>query len=250
MSCETEDQYAQFMLSRATLPPLTFGDTLHWDGGAGADSQGVELPPGAALDGHAVLSIHGQQDAGLSQTCRRGVGVFSPQLPVPAIDWARAVASFIFYLDPILLLPSPSHAVFPAVTGTLLWVRGQEEGASITPAVHPALLVQTAAASRQMAYVALVPHVPCDDPLQHHITTVLQAAVAAEDRASQFYAESLANALADHLLRRYAACRLSERVCSGGFPPFKLQRTIVYIRAHLEHALSLSELAAVTQMSP
>src|SRR5713101_3998664 len=55
------------------------------------------------------------------------------------------------------------------------------------------------------------------------------AAVAAEGMAGQLYAEAWANALADHLLRRYAACRQSERVFSGGFTPSKLQRTTAYI---------------------
>jgi AraC family transcriptional regulator len=136
------------------------------------------------------------------------------------------------------------------VTGTLLWVYGQGDGESITTAVHPALLVQTASASRQGAYVELVPHLPLDDPLHHHITLVLQAAVAAEGMAGRLYAEALANALADHLLRRYAVCRQSERAFSGGLTPSRLQRTTIYIQAHLEHELSLAELAAVAQMSP
>ena len=36
----------------------------------------------------------------------------------------------------------------------------------------------------------------------------------------------------------------------GGLTPSKVQRTIAYIQAHLEHTLSLAELAAVAQMSP
>ena len=36
----------------------------------------------------------------------------------------------------------------------------------------------------------------------------------------------------------------------GGLTPSKLQRTTAYIQAHLEHTLSLVELAAVTQTSP
>jgi AraC family transcriptional regulator len=147
-------------------------------------------------------------------------------------------------------MPSPVHAVLPGVTGTLLWVHGQGDEESITPVVHPALLVQTASASPQGAYVELVLHVPLDDPLLHHIAAVLQAAVAAEGMADRLYAEALANALADHLLRRYAACRQPARVCSGGLTPSKLQRTTAYIQAHLEHALSLVDLAAVAQTSP
>jgi AraC-like DNA-binding protein len=36
---------------------------------------------------------------------------------------------------------------------------------------------------------------------------------------------------------------------SGGLPPYKLQRTTVYIQAHLEEKLSLATLAAVAEMS-
>jgi AraC family transcriptional regulator len=140
--------------------------------------------------------------------------------------------------------------VIPGVTGTLLWVQGQGDEESITP-VHPALLVQTASAlPQQEAYAKLVLHVSLDDPLLHHIVAVLQAAVAAEGMADRLYAEALANALADHLLRRYAACRHPARVFSGGLTPSKLQRTTAYIQAHLEHALFLVELAAVAQTSP
>jgi hypothetical protein len=67
------------------------------------------------------------------------------------------------------------------VTGTLLWVYGQgHEEPITTAAVHPALLVPPASASCQEAYVELVPHLPLDDPLHHHMASVLQAAVAAE----------------------------------------------------------------------
>jgi len=41
-----------------------------------------------------------------------------------------------------------------------------------------------------------------------------------------------------------------DQPCHGGFPPSKLQRTTVYILAHLESPLSLTELAVVAQMSP
>ena len=37
---------------------------------------------------------------------------------------------------------------------------------------------------------------------------------------------------------------------AGGLPPYKLQRLLTYIRAHLEDALSLTTLATVAQLSP
>jgi len=154
-----------------------------------------------------------------------------------------------FYLDPGLLQPT-IHNVIPGATGTLMWVQGQGDETSITPTVHPALLVQAAYASLHVHYAELVPHLPRHDPLLHHMALVLRAAVEAEGVAGCLYAEALASALAVHLLRRYAIGRDLDQPFHGGLTPCKLHRTIAYILAHLEHKLSLTEIAAVTQTSP
>lgn len=243
-----EDLYIQFMAERATLPPLTSGDILYWDG-VGAGVQGGETIQDTAPGICAVLPIPGQ----LATSCQilpsrlpRPRGLL-PALPAPAMDWLRAAASLTFYLPPWLLL-APIHTMFPRVIGTLLWVYGQEKESG-SAAVHPALLVQIVSTSCRDAYVELVPRLPCDDPLYHHSAAVLQAAVAAEGTAGRLYAEALTNALADHFLRRYAAWRQALQTFSGGLPPSKLQRTTAYIQAHLEQVLSLLELATVAQMS-
>jgi len=101
-----------------------------------------------------------------------------------------------------------------------------------------------------MACVELVLHLPINDPLQSHIAQVLQAAVDAESEAGQMYAEVLAGALAVHFLRRYTTSQPAECAVRGGRVPYKLQRTLTYIDAHLDQALSLTTLAAVAQMSP
>jgi AraC family transcriptional regulator len=98
--------------------------------------------------------------------------------------------------------------------------------------------------------VLIVPTLPAHDPLQHHIVLVLQAAVAAESAAEQLYVTVLSEALAVHFLRRYAATQPAQPVLSGGLAPYKLQRTLAYIHAHLAQTLSLPTLAAVAQMSP
>jgi AraC family transcriptional regulator len=78
---------------------------------------------------------------------------------------------------------------------------------------------------------------------------MLQAEVEAKDAAGRLYAESLANALAIHFLNRYAACQQSVRALPRRLTPYKLERTIAYIQQHLDHELSLAELAAVAQTS-
>jgi AraC family transcriptional regulator len=78
---------------------------------------------------------------------------------------------------------------------------------------------------------------------------VLRAAIECEGVAEQMYATSLADALVVYFLRRYAISRQSLPAVTGRLTPSKLRRTISYIKAHLEQALSLDELAAVTQTS-
>jgi len=231
-----EDRYIQFMAERAKPPPLMPGDTLHWDGG-GAVSQDVELTQGSEPVACPVFRSTGSWQLDLL-----------PAPPARAIHWAEAAAALTFYLDSGMLLASVC-TVLPGVTGSLRWLRRQGDGEFLTPAVHPVLLVQTASASRQEKYVELVPHLPLYDPLLYHIAAVLQAVVTGKGVAGQLYAEVLANALADHLLRRYAAGRQSAGALPGGLTPFKLRRTVAYIQAHLERELPLVELAAIAQTS-
>jgi AraC family transcriptional regulator len=131
-----------------------------------------------------------------------------------------------------------------------VWIAPVGHVECLTSAVRPALLVQTAAASLPAARVVLVPHLPVDDPLLHHMTLVLQTARDAEGAAGRLYAASLADALAVHFLRRYIACGHLAHEVPAGLSPAKLRRTTAYIEAHLEDALSLATLAAVVQMSP
>ena len=245
-----DDPYTRFVTVRAKPPPLTSGDTLHWDG-MSAMSQSVECTPVSESVAHVAVPMQcpptTDPRAGPAVPTRDiGLLPFSPAL---AIDWVAAAACLTFYLDPDLLLPTV-HNVIPEATGTLIWVHGHREETSLAPTVHPALLVHAAYESLHVHYAELVPHLPRHDPLLHHMALVLQAAVEAEDVAGGLYAEALANALAVHLLRRYAVGRHLDQPFHGGLTPCKLQRTIAYILAHLEHKLSLAELAAVVQTSP
>jgi len=102
----------------------------------------------------------------------------------------------------------------------------------------------------QEVYHELIPHVPADDPLSHHMALVLQTACDAEGVAGRLYATTLAEALAVHILRRYRACADPVHVGPRGLCPAQLQRTLAYIQEHLAEALSLPTLAAVAHTSP
>jgi AraC family transcriptional regulator len=83
-----------------------------------------------------------------------------------------------------------------------------------------------------------------------YISYALRAALEDNNPASQLYAESLATALAVHLLHNYSAAAQPVRDYTSGLPTHKLRRVREYINEHLEDDLSLSDLASVSVMSP
>jgi AraC family transcriptional regulator len=172
-----------------------------------------------------------------------------PAVPPQAIVWEKEATLLTFALPPGFLAAT-AHTVLPGTTGELVWVAWPEQTVSLTPAVHPMLLVHAPDASLQAERVTLVPSLHAHDPLLHHIALVLQVAVTAEGVAGQLYATALADALVVHFLRRYAVSCPPQRQVIGGLAPSKLRRTIAYVQEHLEQALSLTTLAAVVQMSP
>jgi AraC family transcriptional regulator len=174
---------------------------------------------------------------------------FSPAPPPHAIDYTQEATYFTFYLDPGLLLATVHNMVL-GTTGVLVWVHREASGEGSPPAVHPVLRVHATYEAPHAEHVALVPHLHAHDPLRQHIVAVLRAASEAADMAGRLFAESLANALSVHLLRRYAAGGQPGQECPTGLSPSKLRRTTAYIQAHLEHELSLTTLATVAQISP
>lgn len=131
-----------------------------------------------------------------------------------------------------------------------MWVAWQEKIESSTLFVHPVLLGHAFYESLQLERVTIVPSLQADDPLLHHMILVLQATVTGKGEMGRLYAEALADALLGHFLRRYVTAPRALGEASGGLAPYKLQRTLAYIQAHLEQELSLTTLAAVAQTSP
>ncbi len=81
------------------------------------------------------------------------------------------------------------------------------------------------------------------------IGQLLLAELEAEKLGNRLYAESLANALAVHLIREYSTIEKTVRQYSGGLSKSKLQRAIAYIQEYLDQDLSLDEIAAEVDLS-
>jgi AraC-like DNA-binding protein len=245
---------------RVHLPPITFDETFHWDG-VGTMSRGGRPTMSSKHtfpSRHAALSLTQapvetpcQMAAGghASQSLTRGdlypVGSSAPQVS----DWAREAESLTVSFDPGLFLAAVRDAI-PGATGELVWICREGQAQCINLYVHPVLLVHGASDLLQTDRVEMVPHLHPGDPLLHHMTLVLQAAIEAEEVPGRLYAESLTNALAVHLLRRYGTCRPPARAGPASLSTPKLRRTTAYIEAHLAQELPVTELAAVAQTSP
>lgn len=70
-----------------------------------------------------------------------------------------------------------------------------------------------------------------------------------ENLGSRLYIESLANVLAVHLLRQYAAAKPHLPIYEGGLPQRQLLQILDYINDHLSQDIKLADLAALLGMS-
>lgn len=87
------------------------------------------------------------------------------------------------------------------------------------------------------------------DPLIQNIGLALKTALEIDGLGSCLYAESMANALAVHLLSRYSTRERAIRRYAKGLSQQHLKQVVDYIKQNLDRNLSLTELAAVVQMS-
>lgn len=117
-------------------------------------------------------------------------------------------------------------------------------------AIHPRLLTNALEETAHQTGVELTEHWNLVD---RHISSLLLEMMADLDDGSPagtIYGESLANALAVYLLKRYAVQRSTPAIFKGGLPAYRLKRVLDYIADSLETNIRLSQLAAIAGMSP
>jgi AraC-like DNA-binding protein len=228
----------------------TVGSTLHWDSRSGVC---CDLGPNTVADHEQQSSFQVKgplvSGCGGSHYWKTSEIRLVPALSLQTMAWEQEAELATFSLDAVHL-SHPLHEGIPGATGELVWVPWQEQPASPTPSVYPTLLIHTPYESLLGEHVEIVPSLQAHDPLLNHIALVLRAVIESKDWAGQLYAESLADALVAHFLRRFGTSLLPQREVSGGLSPYKLQRTTAYIKDHLEQVLSLATLAAVGETSP
>lgn len=87
------------------------------------------------------------------------------------------------------------------------------------------------------------------DPQLESIGMLLLAELKQENLGGRLYIESLANVLAVHLLRQYAAVTPNLQVYEGGLPQRQLLQVLEYINEHLDCDIKLADLAQLLDMS-
>lgn len=98
--------------------------------------------------------------------------------------------------------------------------------------------------------VELSPVFSQPDPLIYQIGLALKTQLEADGAGSRLYAETMANALAVHLLKHYTSQKITVGNYSGALTRANLNQVIDYIDTSLDQDLSLNEMAAIVQMSP
>jgi AraC family transcriptional regulator len=134
--------------------------------------------------------------------------------------------------------------------GTIDEVRWAGPTHRIAVAIHQTLLTNALDETAHQKDIELTEHWNLHDP---HILAVLVAMTTDLNEGSpagRLYGESLSNALAVYLLGRYTAHRYTPLTNKGGLPGYRLKRVLDYICANLADDLSLSELAAIVDISP
>jgi len=117
--------------------------------------------------------------------------------------------------------------------------------------LEPMLLNQLGAELYGKDRIELIPQLTsCFDPLIHQIAIALKTTLETGGIGSKLYSDSMANALAAHLLCRYSTNKSSVQHYSGRLSHQQLKQVVNYIDDYLDQNLSLAELAATTQLSP
>lgn len=120
----------------------------------------------------------------------------------------------------------------------------------VAAALHPRLLANALDETAHEREIELIEHWNLTDPNIIAVLFAMRTDLEAGSPAGKMYGESLANALAVYLLKRYAVKTHVPTVYRGGLPRYRLQRVIDYIDENLSGDLTLAQLAAVSGMSP
>jgi AraC family transcriptional regulator len=142
---------------------------------------------------------------------------------------------------------STNVCIVPA--GQPVAVRWNEEVEGVTISLSPSLVSRAASRDDTRAQVEIIETYEAEDQLVREIGLALLAELMNGKPTGRLYAESLAQTLALHIVRRYSvACRAPEDF-RGGLSGYNLRLAEEFINEHLSQDLSLADIAAAVGLS-
>ncbi len=140
--------------------------------------------------------------------------------------------------------------IFVLPRGTIDEITWSGSTHRLAAALHPRLLTNALEETAQESDIELTEHWNLTDPNIMALMLAMRTDLETGSPAGRLYGESLANALAVYLLKRYAVKPHVPTLYRGGLPRYRLKRVLDYIAANLSGDLTLAQLAAVAGMSP
>ncbi|MDE2136732.1 MAG: helix-turn-helix transcriptional regulator [Gammaproteobacteria bacterium] len=140
--------------------------------------------------------------------------------------------------------------IFVLPRGTIDEIRWSGPTRRIAVSLHPRLLLDALEETAHRREIELAECWDLSDPNIMALLVAMRTDLDAGSPAGRLYGESLSNALAVYLLKRYALNPRVPTLCRGGLPGHRLRRVIDYMDENLSRDLTLAQLAAVAGMSP
>lgn len=146
-------------------------------------------------------------------------------------------------------LPTGDFGFYPAyLRQSCQWYQAAE---AIHLFLHPNLLNRNAVELCLKDEVALEPKLNSSvDPLIQQIAIALKTSLEVDGTTTQLYADTMANALAVHLLTRYSTCKDTLQLAQGGLSKCQLKQVLTHIHDSLDREISLADLSRLVQLSP
>ncbi len=129
-------------------------------------------------------------------------------------------------------------------------VRTRDTGSFVAVGLDPQFLQLAAHELIDPDRMELTMRVAIDEPLLTQIGLSLKREAEAGIPGGRCYGETLANALAVHLVSHFATRPVQIREAGKGLARFQLNRAIEFVHAHLAEDISLDSLAGAAGLSP
>lgn len=130
-------------------------------------------------------------------------------------------------------------------------MRSKAAGNILVVSLEPKFLHYTAHELIDPEHLEIMPQLGIDDDFLWAAALALKTEIATGNAGGRCYGESLAGAMAVHVVRRYATRKPKiKELHTGGLAPYQLRRAIDFIDANMSRDISLSDVSEAAGLSP